>query len=48
MAGLSPWAFAALATTGAVATILLTTWAAGGFEREQPPEKTVFVYGGLK
>jgi len=48
VAGLSPWAFAALATTGAVATILLTTWAAGGFEREQPPEKTVFVYGGLK
>lgn len=48
VAGLSPWAFAALATTGVVATILLTTWAAGGFEREQPPEKTVFVYGGLK
>jgi hypothetical protein len=48
VAGLSPWAFAALATTGAVATILLTTWAAGGFERERPPDKTVFVYGGLK
>jgi hypothetical protein len=48
IAGLSPWAFAALSTTSAVATILLTTWAAGGFEREHPPEKTVFVYGGLK
>lgn len=48
VAGLSPWAFAALATTGVVATMLLTTWAAGGFEREHPPEKTVFVYGGLK
>jgi hypothetical protein len=46
--GLSPWAFAALTTTGVVAAMLLTTWAAGGFQREQPPDKTVFVYGGLQ
>jgi len=48
MGGLSPWAFAALTTTGVVAAMLLTTWAAGGFHQERPPDKTVFVYGGLK
>jgi len=46
--GLSPWAFAALTTTGVVAAMLLTTWAAGGFQQERPPDKTVFVYGGLR
>ncbi|HTQ06116.1 MAG TPA: hypothetical protein VMI54_19775 [Polyangiaceae bacterium] len=43
-----PWATAALVSAGAVAAGLLSTWAAGGFEREHAaPPRTVFVYGGL-
>ena len=42
------WASAALVTAGAVAAVLLSTWAAGGFEHERAaPPSTAFVYGGL-
>jgi hypothetical protein len=46
--GVPVWATVALATAGVVASAVLVTWAAGGFEHDAAPEKTVFVYGGLK
>ncbi|HEV8549047.1 MAG TPA: hypothetical protein VGQ57_08465 [Polyangiaceae bacterium] len=47
-AGFPPWATVALATAGTAATMVLLTWASGGFEHHAPPDKTVFVYGGLR
>lgn len=43
------WATAALAGAGAVATGVISLWAAGGFERAPAPApRTVFVYRGLR
>ena len=47
-AGLPTWATVALLSAGAIAAATLATWAAGGFSRETAPEKTLFVYNGLK